>query len=314
MPVLCALLLTLGADPGVAAKPPMPVILDTDIGDDIDDTWALSVLLKSPEVDLKLVVGDFGNTAYRARIVAKLLDRAGRSDVAVGLGLDPSDRGGRQAPWIADYPLTKYPGKVLHDGAQAIVDTVMASPTPVTIIAIAPPPTLAEALRRQPQIAAKARLVGMFGSLRRGYGGPKPDAEWNVKANPAAAKAVLSAPWDITITPLDTCGLVHLTGGGYAALRDSADPVVAHMIENYRVWCGAKPQDAQHGSSTLFDTVAAYLAISTDLCVMEDLNVTVTDDGFTKIDPQGKMMHCATGWKDLDGYYGWLVRRLLTGH
>ena len=36
----------------------IPVILDTDIGDDIDDTWALGFLLRSPEFDVKLVVGD----------------------------------------------------------------------------------------------------------------------------------------------------------------------------------------------------------------------------------------------------------------
>ncbi len=40
----------------------IPVILDTDIGDDIDDTWALGLLLKSPELDLKLAVGDNGKS------------------------------------------------------------------------------------------------------------------------------------------------------------------------------------------------------------------------------------------------------------
>ena len=52
----------------------MPVILDTDIGTDIDDTWALGVLLKSPELDLKLVVTDYGKVNYRPRVVAKFLE------------------------------------------------------------------------------------------------------------------------------------------------------------------------------------------------------------------------------------------------
>ncbi len=52
---------------------PIPVILDTDIGDDIDDTWAQALLLKSPELDLKLVVGDYGRAQYRARLLAKFL-------------------------------------------------------------------------------------------------------------------------------------------------------------------------------------------------------------------------------------------------
>jgi inosine-uridine nucleoside N-ribohydrolase len=36
----------------------IPVILDTDIGGDIDDAWALALILKSPELDLKMLVTD----------------------------------------------------------------------------------------------------------------------------------------------------------------------------------------------------------------------------------------------------------------
>ena len=61
----------------------IPVILDTDIGGDIDDTWALAMVLKSPELDLKLVVTDTGNTTYRACVTAKMLEVAGRTDVPV---------------------------------------------------------------------------------------------------------------------------------------------------------------------------------------------------------------------------------------
>ena len=58
-----------------ASEKKTPVILDTDIGDDIDDTWALGVLLKSPELDLKLVVTDYGKVNYRPRVVAKFLSQ-----------------------------------------------------------------------------------------------------------------------------------------------------------------------------------------------------------------------------------------------
>jgi inosine-uridine nucleoside N-ribohydrolase len=47
---------------------PIPVILDTDIGTDIDDTWALAMLLRSPELDVRLVVSDTDNTDYRAAV------------------------------------------------------------------------------------------------------------------------------------------------------------------------------------------------------------------------------------------------------
>ncbi len=66
----------------------MPVIFDTDIGDDIDDTWALALLLRCPELDVKLVVGDYGKPVYRARLLARMLQTAGRQDIPIGIGVD----------------------------------------------------------------------------------------------------------------------------------------------------------------------------------------------------------------------------------
>src|SRR6478609_9670579 len=97
----------------VSRPAPIPVIFDADIGDDIDDTWALGFLLRCPELDLKLVVGDNGKPEYRAKLLAKFLEVAGRGDVPVGIGLDVfPKKSQRQAAWIKDYDLTKYPGKV----------------------------------------------------------------------------------------------------------------------------------------------------------------------------------------------------------
>jgi inosine-uridine nucleoside N-ribohydrolase len=291
----------------------IPVILDTDIGDDIDDTWALVMILRSPELDLKLVTTDYGNTVYRAKIVAKLLEKAGRTDVDVGVGIQQNDKTAGQEPWVKDYDLAKYPGKVHKDGVGAMIDAIMKSPEPITVICICPMPNILEALKREPRIAQKARFVGMHGSVRKGYGGPKPDAEWNVKAAPLACRAGLSAAWDVTITPLDTCGRVQLKGEKYAAIRDSKDPLIQTLVENYRIWCGKEPQKADKESSTLFDTVAVYLAFTDELLKMETLPIVVTDDGFTKIDEKGKKIRCAMEWKDLPAYEDFLVKRLLTG-
>jgi len=289
----------------------IPVIFDTDIGDDIDDTWALCMLLKSPELDVKLVVGDQGKTHYRARLIARLLETAGRTDVPVGVGAGNTGGTGKQAAWVKDYDLKSYPGTVHADGVAAMIDTIMASPKPITVIAVGPLPNLLEALKREPKIAQKARFVGMHGSVRRGYGGKsKIDAEYNVRANAKACRAVFTAPWDITITPLDTCGLVHLRGEKYAKVRNSKDPLVRALIENYRLWCGKNPKRADSASSTLFDTVAVYLAFAQDLCKMETLPIRVTDDGKTVIDKAAKKMRVATEWKDMAAFEDLLVRRL----
>ena len=84
------------------------------------------------------------------------------------------------------------------------------------------------------------------------------------------------------------------------------------VIENYRVWSishDAKSKAAESHSSTLFDTVAVYLAIKHDLCHMEELGLRVNDEGFTIIDGRAKRISVATSWKSLDGYRDWIVER-----
>lgn len=296
------------------APSPIPVILATDIGDDIDDTWALGLLLKSPELSLKLVATEYGKAPYRAKLLAKFLQTTGHANIPIAVGPAAEPRGeGPLAEWVKDYDLGSYPGRVHTDGVGAMIDVIMASPQPVTLICIGPMPNVAAALAREPRIARRARFVGMDGSVRLGYGGAKtPCAEWNVKADSAAARKGLSAEWDITITPLDTCGLVTLDGARYQRMLRASDPTAATIIQNYRLWSKASHSEAaaeQH-SSTLFDPVAVYLAVSQEFCKMERLGIRVTDDGLTVIDDQAKQMNVATEWKNLNGFRDFLVNRL----
>ena len=295
----------------------IPVILDTDIGDDIDDTWALGFLLRCPELEVKLVVGDQGKPLYRAKLIAKFLEAAGRTDIPIGMGLDANAAGdGPQAAWVKDYNLNAYPGKIHPDGVRALIDTILKSRPPVTVLAIGPLPNLAAALEREPRIAERARFVGMHGSVRKGYGSSKDiQPEYNVKQDVKACQRAFTAPWDITITPLDTCGIIDLAGDRYAQVRDSKKPIAAAVIENYRLWSvaqnkGQPTKVADERSSTLFDTVAVYLAWTTELLKMETLGIRVDAEGFTRIDPAAKPVKVATEWKDLDAFRDLLVRRL----
>ncbi|MGA2499224.1 MAG: nucleoside hydrolase [Tepidisphaeraceae bacterium] len=296
-----------------AAQPAkIPVVLDTDIGDDIDDTWALAMLLRHSHFDLKMVTTTHGSAEYRAKLVCKLLTVAGRTDVAVGLGAGGRNGGDKQLAWVKDYKLTDYAGKVHEDGVQALIDLVMKSDQPVTIIGIGPTETLAEALKREPGIAPRAIFVGMQGSVRVGYGGKAtPDAEWNVKCNVKASKAVFSANWkEMRITPLDTCGLIHLQGQNFARLATSQDKLAQAVLENYRIWAGKPRVSDLNSSSTLFDTVAVYLADpgKDPLFEIEELPISVDDKGFTVIDPNGRKMKVASKWKSLDGYHDLLTK------
>ena len=313
-------------NPAMAKLPahtPIPVILDTDIGGDIDDTWALAMLLKSPEVEVKLITTATEDTVYRARLVAKLLECADRTSIPIGIGpITPCRRKGvpRQTEWIKDYDLDKFPGVVHPDGVGAMITTILNSPTPVTLIVIGPMTNIAAALAREPRIADRVNLVGMHGSFAKHHVTNHTNvgfqdgaiAEWNVVCDIPAAQAVFRAPWrSLTLTPLDTCGNIMLDGTRYARLKILDDPLMQAVMTNYRIWAaGADTCDPERHSSVLFDTVAVYLAFTTCHLAMQTMRVIVDDQGFTRENPAGRPIQVAMHWLDLDAYYDFLERRL----
>lgn len=292
----------------------VPVILDTDIGGDVDDIWALAMLLKSPEIDLKMVVTDSGNTTYRAALTGKLLEIAGRTDVPVAVGVHENDDLGLQADWLADYELSDYPGTVYEDGIGAMIDMIMASPEPVTLLCIGPVPNIKAALAREPRIVENARIVGMFGSVRLGYDGSSEISdEYNVRADAHACRQMFESFPEVIITPLDTCGLVKLEGEKYQKILACEDPLIRALVENVHVFAKHvdwMTLDSTKNSSVLFDTVAVYLAFSEELLKMEEISLHVTDDGFTRIDENGPRIRVATKWHDLPAFEDFLVKRL----
>jgi len=317
-----------GGDSSRSSGQKIQVIFDTDICDDIDDTWALALLLQSPEFDVKLITTEVGNTQSKAKTVAKFLQTVGRTDIPIGIGVQQHKGPHRQDAWAKDYDLSSYPGTIYEDGVQALIDTIMKSRRKIKLVAVGPVPNVAAALEREPKIAKKAEFVGMHGSVRRGYGNnPTPSAEYNVRAFVKEAQKVFTAPWDMTITPLDTCGIIQLKDQKYQKVLNKNSPLTRALMENYRAWHkqGIRSnnkdlseaeldkrveQKCSSSSSTLFDTVAIYLAMSTDLAKMEKLPIIVTDDGYTRIDEDGKKINCATEWKDLGAFEDLLVDRL----
>ena len=142
-----------------------------------------------------------------------------------------------KSDWVKGYDLRRYPGLVHQDGVEAMIRLIMRSKEPVTLVCISPMPNIGEALKREPRIARKARFVGMHGSLNCGHHpGDGPVAEHNVVAAVSACQRALSAPWDKTITPLDTCAKVRLTGRKYRAVAKSTDPLARLVMENQEIW------------------------------------------------------------------------------
>jgi len=298
---------------------PVPVIIDTDIGFDVDDVWALAFALRCPELDIRLITTTTGDTTYRASIVAKLLQVAGREDIPIGIGLPLDHSPKTHGAWVTDFSFEQYRGDVFRDGVGALCEQVMASSEPLSVIAIGPLPNLAAALAREPEIVHNARFVGMHGSLRRGYlGAPKPMREYNVKQHSLACQAVFNAEWEKVITPLDTCGTVTLDGERFSRLNQSESPLTRAVLENHEIWGEAVADwpilseiDLANQSSILYDSVAIYLAFANEYLEMEELGVQVTEDGKTILDQTAPRVNCAMNWRDKDAFLDLLCERLV---
>ena len=294
----------------------IPIILHTDIGSDIDDTWALAMMLIQPQLKPLMVLTDTGNVRYRSAICTKLLQNAGRTEVEVCSGLHGyTTYTERQNAWVGDLKPEEYAGKYSDDGISRLIELIMSSEETITLVSIGPCPSLAEALYREPRIALRTRFVGMFGSVHKKYNNePGITAEYNVIRELAPAKKLFSAPWkEAIITPLDTCGLVRLTGENYRKVANSTNPITKDVITNYQTWLASNPNPKGNpaeteSSSVLFDTVAIHLASSTQFLKMQKLNLSVNDQGFTVIDDaKGMPFNVAIDWENLEAYERFLA-------
>ena len=299
------------------AKSPIPVIYDTDLGEDIDDTWALCFLLNSPEVDLKLVTTGFGNAEAKVKLVAKILTEMGRDDIPIAIGQSTGGWAPNYIDWAKDFDVSRYRGKIYEDGIEKMVEMIMADRTGrLAVFAMGPLQNIAAAVEQEPQIAQRVELIAMAGSIYKGYDGkPEPVAESNVRCRIADSQRVFSTRWKkFVVAPLDTAGLIQLTDERYRHVFESRSPAARVCIDAYEIfepnvnWANF---NTKIESSTLYDTLAVYFAWSDDVVQMERLPLIVDDKGFTRIDKnKGVPAYVATAWKDQAAFEDLLVQRI----
>ncbi len=286
------------------------VILDTDIGGDIDDTWALMLMIGSGKVDLKLIVTAYDDTEAKAKLVSRMLQTVGRTDIPIGIGAKTSDVKINQSQWIENYSLDSYKGKIYPNGVEAMIETLRNAKEKITLCILGPMTNIAKALEIAPDIAQKARVVCMAGSVYIGYNGKQgQDREYNVCQDVESARKVFSAPWEITMIPLDTCGTIALKGERYKKVETSESPLAKVVIENYNIWTNRK-QFSEHESSILFDTLAAYCTWAEDVVEIKTVNLVIDNEGKTCPDEKGRPVRCALTWKDKEQFENTLVEIL----
>jgi inosine-uridine nucleoside N-ribohydrolase len=266
------------AQPASAA--PQLVILDTDIGDDIDDAFALALALRSPELHLLGITTEFGDTELRARLVDRYLQAVGREDIPVAAGVEtPAPNHFTQAAYARqerDHP---------HQQAvDFLLGQIRAHPGEITLIAIGPLVNVQAAIARDPATFKKLkRVVMMGGSVYRGYDDAKtgthqpPDPEWNIRCDPAGAQALLASGVPVFMMPLDSTQ-VHLELPKLLAIASHNSSLTDQLTQLYHQWAGNREWPVP----TLFDPVAVTYAFHPDLCPAAPIRLAVDDQGFTR--------------------------------
>ncbi len=256
------------------------IILDTDIGDDIDDALALALALEMPELELIGVTTVFLDTDKRARIAQKMLSLWG-VDIPVYAGLRKGEK--IDAP-IENVPCQYTPdlddaayaplNNVYEDNGEAAVDFIVKSAEKygdaLTVVAIGALTNVAAALRKAPESMKKIqRIVLMGGCFYRQF------REWNILCDPQAAKEVLAFEGSVVCVGLDVTEQVKLNTRQYqdilAVSGDARLEYLASLVRLHTAYTGYTP--------VLHDPLTVYYVAHPEILLTESVLVEVETKG-----------------------------------
>jgi purine nucleosidase len=270
----------------VAEAGPQLVIIDTDIGDDVDDAFALGLALQSPELKILGITTAWGNTPLRAKLVSRFLQETGRTEIPIAMGIEKYPAQGK-----LNFSQTRYAERGPHKTYPAAVDFLLEQirqhPGEITLIAIGPETNLGAAIERDPETFRKLkRIVLMGGSVYRGYDGfayatskPQPQPEWNILCDIPAAQKVFASGVPLYVMPLDSTQ-IKLQELERARLFSSGTAITDALTVLYHQWSWYTNQT----TPTLYDPVAVAYAIKPELCPTTPLRLRVDEQGSTKVE------------------------------
>ncbi len=213
---------------------PRKLIIDADSG--IGDALAVILALCDPEIELLAVTATggmvSGEQATRNLLaLVSLLDpprwpRFGISDgpVAAWSGLDTPPPTTFHGPnGLGDFPDLSVDFHQKHDSAKVMIDLVRANPNEITILTLGPLTNLFRAAELSPTFLGELRGLVVQGGAYASPGDVTPTAEFNILADPEAARYVLRQPCTKTLVPLDVTRRLELTFEQYQRLNPSPE-------------------------------------------------------------------------------------------
>ena len=307
---------------------PRKVIIDCDPGQ--DDAVALFLALASTDdLDVLGITTVAGNVplALTQRNARMMCDIAGREDLRVFAGcerpleLDPITaeyiHGNTGIDGVSVFE-PKTPLQEQH-AVDFIVEALLDSKEPVTLVPTGPMTNIATAIQREPSVLRNVeQIVSMGGAMREG-GNRSPSAEFNILVDPHAADIVYNCGRPVTAMGLDVTHHVLSTRERVARIRELDNEVAeatAGMLSFFHRYDTKK-----YGSegAPLHDPCTVAWLLRPDLFATKRCNISVEKDseltmGHTAVD----FWHVTdrphnVDWAyevDADGFYDLLVERL----
>ena len=266
------------------------VIFDCDLGDDIDDAYALALLLASPGIDLLGIVLDYGNTPKRAQIACRMLYESGLENIPVVVGRKTNDGYSNQFIWGEGFEKFK---PVKQSGVDFIIEQLKKYPNEVILITVGPVPNMGDIIDKDPDALKLAKhIYSMFGSFYMGYGSsPIPSAEWNTRADVGSSRKFVSSGAKITYAGLDITTFIRLKYELIEQLNIRKSPITDAVVGLYSLWSFGQASKVE---PVLYDAVAVSMVLWPDLFSTRKVFVRVTDEGLTVID-ESKEPNCEIG-------------------
>ena len=261
------------------------IIIDTDIGSDIDDAFAVGLALHSPEFKILGLTSAWGDTHLRARLLSRFLKETGRTDIPIAMGIAKHPPGKVDTLSQAAYAEGGLADVQYPNAVDFLLEQIRSHPGEITLISIGPETNLGAAIDRDAATFHKLkRVVLMGGSVYRGYSlfnygktrGPEP--EWNILCDIHAAQKVFGSGVPLYVMPLDSTQ-IKLQELERAEIFKSGTALSDALLVLYSQWSHGAAQ-----TPTLFDAVAVAYAMHPELCPTQPMRLRVDEQGYTRVE------------------------------
>ncbi|MDE1674757.1 nucleoside hydrolase [Nocardia gipuzkoensis] len=289
-----------------AAGPPAPrvqatpIILDTDIGGDPDDAFAVACAARLPELALVVTADEIHGR--RARFARHLLDLRGRPEVPVIRGADL----GNTRYWSVDGLIPDNIANQPNDVLGAVEALCAGTDGPVRWVGCGPLTNLADILRASPELKNQLVVTQMGGAIT--YPDPA-RAEHNFRLDPDAARFVVATVAELTLVPSDVTFTeeiaIHADTGLYRCLAAADAPAWAALLADHldRWFSSFYPSSKQH------DPLALTVALELPFVELTRPAIALDADGCVSVEPGGHPTWVATA-ADYPAFRRWLSAHL----